>query len=75
MIDKDTLRLDLDSLYEDGYFYTAFDVGGEGHAITIDTDNKEKFLDTFALELRRRAEKLLKHPEIDDEYKCGQEKE
>lgn len=66
MIDKSTLRLDLDSLFESGYFYTEFDVGDEGHFITINTDNKEEFLDTFAAEFRERAKNLLKHPEIED---------
>jgi len=67
MIDKNTLRLDLDSLWEEEYFYTGYDTGGEGHAITINAENKEEFLDAFAREFRRRAEKLLEHPEIDDE--------
>ena len=66
MIDKNTLRLDLDSLYGDGYFYTGYDIGGEGHAVTINASNKEEFLDAFAKEFRRRAEELLEHPEIDD---------
>jgi len=66
MIDKDTLRLNLDSLWEEGYFYTTFDVGGDGHAVTIDTDRKEDFLDAFAAEFRKRAESLLEHPEIDE---------
>lgn len=66
MIDKNTLRLDLDSLWEQEFFYTDFDVGGEGHAVTIDTDRKEDFLDAFAAEFRKRAESLLEHPEIED---------
>lgn len=67
MIDEDKLRLDLDSLYEGGYFYTGYDIGGDGHAITINASNKEEFLDAFTREFRRRAEELLEHPEIDDE--------
>lgn len=66
MINKDTLRLDLDSLFGEGYFYTKFDKGIEGHAITIDTKHKERFLDAFAAEFRERARKLLEHPEIED---------
>ena len=66
MIDENILRLELDILFEDSYFYTEFDVGDEGHSITIDTDNKEKFLDAFAAEFRERAENLLEHPEIEN---------
>ena len=66
MIDKGVLRLELDSLFEDSYFYTEFDIGDEGHSITIDTDNKEEFLDAFAAEFRERAKNLLEHPEIED---------
>lgn len=66
MIDKNVLRLELDSLFGDGYFYTEFDVGDEGHSISINTDNKEKFLDAFAAEFRERAENLLEHPEIEN---------
>ena len=66
MIDESVLRLELDRLFECGYFYTEFDVGDEGHSITIDTDNKEKFLDAFAAEFRERAENLLEHPEIEN---------
>ena len=66
MIDESVLRLELDSLFEDCYFYTEFDVGDEGHSITIDTDHKEEFLDAFAAEFRERAKNLLEHPEIED---------
>ena len=66
MIDKGVLRLDLDSLWGYGYFYTKFDMGDEGHSITIDTDKKEEFLDAFAAEFRERAKNLLEHPEIED---------
>lgn len=53
------LRLDLDDLYESGYFYTKYDIGGEGHYITIKEEDKEKFLDAFAAEFRKEAEKRL----------------
>ena len=66
MIDENVLRLELDSLFESGYFYTKFDVGDEGHSITIDTNHKEEFLDAFAAEFRERAKNLLEHPEIED---------
>lgn len=44
------LRLGLDVLYQDGYYYTEFDIGGSSHAIIIDKDGKEEFLDAFAQE-------------------------
>jgi len=53
------LTLDLDSLYQDGYYYTEFDIGGAGHSITIKAENKEKFLDAFAKEWRKKAEDVL----------------
>lgn len=63
-----TLRLDLDELYEDGYYYTDYDIGGEGHAILIKPEDREKFLDAFAAEWRKRADDLLeKWYEDDDE--------
>ena len=60
---KKLLKLDLDALVEEGYFYTKYDIGGDGHSITIDADNKEKFLDAFAKETRDRAEKMLEEEE------------
>lgn len=54
------LFLDLDELYTEGYYYTAFDVGGAGHSILIEEKDKDQFLDSFAAEWRRRTEKLLK---------------
>lgn len=61
-----TLRLDLDGLYEDGYYYTAYDIGGEGHAIIIEPENREKFLDAFAAEWRKRADEALEENEDED---------
>jgi len=58
------LRLDLDELYQEGYYYTEFDIGGSGHAIIIDKDDKEEFLDAFALEWRNRAERLLEEESL-----------
>jgi hypothetical protein len=59
------LRLDLDYLHEDGYFYTDYDIGGAGHSITIKAEDKEAFLDAWAKEWRNRAEKMLE--EVEDE--------
>ena len=56
------LRLNLDSLAEEGYFYTEYDIGEEGHAITINAEDKEKFLDAYAAEWRKRAEASLEEP-------------
>jgi len=62
------LKLNLDDVIGVAiYFYTEYDVGGEGHAITIEEENKEKFLDAWAKEWRRRAEEGLMKEEIDRE--------
>ena len=53
------LELNLDSLYEDGYYSTDYDIGGCGHKIVINEDDKEVFLNAFAKEWRDRAELLL----------------
>ena len=53
------LILELDDLYQDGYYYTEFDIGGAGHSITIKEEDKDKFLDAFAKEWRDKAEMLL----------------
>jgi len=53
------LTLNLDALYTDGYYYTEFDIGGSGHSITIKEENKEKFLDAFAKEWRKKTEEFL----------------
>ena len=57
------LRLNLDALYEDGYYYTDFDIGGAGHSITINAENKEDFLDAFAKEWRKQAKSMLEEIE------------
>lgn len=57
-MDKE-MTLDLDALYQEGYFYTKFDIGGAGHSITIKKQDKEKFLDAFAKEWRDKAESML----------------
>jgi hypothetical protein len=58
------LRLDLDELFDYAYFYTKYDIGGEGHAITIREEDKERFLDAFTAEFRRETERRL----IVDDY-------
>jgi len=54
-----TLSLNLDSLWEDPYIYTEYDIGGAGHSVTINEEDKEKFLNAFAKEWRDRAEQAL----------------
>ena len=53
------LFLNLDDLHSEGYIYTEFDVGDSGHSITINSKDKEKFLDAFAEEWRKKAEEQL----------------
>lgn len=81
------LFLDLDGLAEDGYFYTRYDVGGDGHSITIKAKNKEKFLDAYAKECRKRAKDALRDVAIceacgesyiveeNDNHECGDNNE
>jgi len=57
------LTLDLDSLYGEGYYYTDYDIGGSGHSITINEEDKEAFLDQFASIWRERAENFLEKSE------------
>lgn len=61
------LYLCLDSLSEEGYFYTKYDIGGAGHSITIKAEDKDKFLDAFAREWRNRAEQALEEVNEDEE--------
>jgi len=53
------LRLDLDDLYTDGYYYTSFDVGGGGHSIVIEAKDRDAFLDEFARIWREKAAEAL----------------
>lgn len=54
-----TITLNLDEMFQSDYYYTEFNIGGSGHSITVDLENKDKFLDAFAKEWRDRAESLL----------------
>ena len=54
------LELNLDELYDEGYYYTEYNIGGSGHSILINDKDKEVFLDAFATEWRKNAENLLK---------------
>ena len=63
---KDTyLRLSLDEMNQSEYFYTEYDVGGEGHYIVIKEKDLTVFLDAWAAEWRSRAREAL---EKDDEF-------
>jgi hypothetical protein len=53
------LELNLDAVWETEYFYTDFDTEGFGHRIVINEKDKEKFLDAWAAEWRKRAEQYL----------------
>lgn len=57
------LRLNLDELYTDGYYYTDYDIGGSGHSITINAKDKEQFLDEFVAVWRNKAEEMLQEDE------------
>lgn len=57
------LCLSLDEIWQSGYFYTDFDIGGTGHYIHIRPEDKEKFLDEFAKVWRNRAESMLAEEE------------
>lgn len=50
------LRLDLDDLFNCLYFYTDYDIGREGHAITIQDWDKERFTDAFTAKFRQEIE-------------------
>ena len=63
---KKYITLSLDEINQSDYFYTDYDVGGEGHYITIRAENKAKFLDAWAAEWRRRASELLEKREDND---------
>jgi len=56
---EEILTLSLDDLWEEGFYYTEYDIRGRRRSITIKKTDKEKFLDAFAKEWRDRAEKLL----------------
>lgn len=60
------LELDLDEFWQDEYFYTEYDIGGRGHSIVIDAENKAKFIDAFLDEIRTRIERGLRPVETDE---------
>lgn len=62
------LRLDLDSFMEEGYdgIYTEYDIGGEGHYITIESKDKKKFLDAFGKAFSDRAKDMLEEVKEED---------
>lgn len=54
------LRLSLESMFQDDYYYTDYDIGDSEYEIIIEEQDKEAFLDAFAAEWRHRAEIYLK---------------
>jgi hypothetical protein len=60
------LRLSLDSMFQDDYYYTDYDIGSSGHEIIIDVKDRNEFLDAFAAEWRKRADMYLEDVEEDE---------
>lgn len=63
------LHLAWDEWTAEGYFYTQYDIGDEGHAIVIRTQDREAFLSAFADTCRKRADRLLE--DWTDEWEAG----
>jgi len=59
------LRLDLDDVFDE-YIYTEYDIGGEGHSVTINEKDKEKFLDAISKEFRDRVKEALCEDDEED---------
>lgn len=63
------LRLDLDELYTDGYFYSEdLDICGGAHSQTILAKDREAFLNDFAAQFRAKVAEFLKpYDDTEDE--------
>jgi len=53
------IHLSLDDLFSDGYFHTDYDIGGAGHWVIIKAEDRDKFVDAFCAEFRKRVEAKL----------------
>jgi len=54
------LQMDLDEFWSNNEsIYTEYDIGSFRRKVVIKLEDKEKFLDVYALEFRLRAEKCL----------------
>ena len=53
------IHLSLDDLFGDGYFYTDYCIGGGGHWVVVKAEDREKFVDAFCAEFRKRVENKL----------------
>lgn len=58
------LKLNLDDLFGDSYFYTEYDLCGYGHAVVIKEKDKNKFLDEFTRIFRERTEEYLEETKV-----------
>jgi hypothetical protein len=58
------LKLDLDSLGEQPFLYSKYDLCNLGHAIVIDPKDKDKFLEDYLLQFRKRIEEELEEKMI-----------
>ena len=62
MVKTKYLSLDLDEVVAEAeYFCTEYDAGGEAHRIVIEEIDRERFLNAWAKEWRRRAEEALQN--------------
>lgn len=59
------LWLHLDDLNEE-FPSTKYDIGGMGHHIVINAEDKEKVLDEMAFNYRKELEKMFHEEEEDD---------
>lgn len=53
------IKLDLDTIYEDGFPYSIFDIGGLGHSMIIKPENREVFLDEITAQYRKLIDESL----------------
>lgn len=60
------LILNLDELFEQEYLYSDYDIGGRGHSIEVREEDKEKFLEDYACQFKKRVESLLEEIDEDD---------
>jgi len=66
-LSDENLKIDLDGFWGGDYFYTEFDIGGQGHFIIIDAKNKEAFIAAFMKEVESRLRGCLKPADEDDD--------
>lgn len=67
MVDEKKLQLCLDDVAEDSFIYTKYDIGGQGHYITILEKDKEAFLDEYIRLVREQISEKLYIVEEEEE--------